>query len=52
MPTWRRFPNRWSLTGTFSDLDEDKARPFEAGAFSLGLLWPFDPPAGLPHPEQ
>jgi Uma2 family endonuclease len=35
----------WLLTHTFAGRDEVSAPPFDAIAFSLGLLWPFDPPA-------
>lgn len=34
----------WLLTHTFVFRDEVRAPPFEAISFSLGLLWPFDPP--------
>lgn len=35
----------WLLTHTFVGQDDVCAPPFEAITFSLGLLWPFDPPA-------
>lgn len=35
----------WLLTHTFFEREEVKAPPFEDLSFSLGLLWPFDPPA-------
>lgn len=35
---------QWFLLGTFTENDEVRAPPFDASAFSLGLLWPFDPP--------
>ena len=35
----------WLLTHTFVDQDEVCAPPFTDIAFSLGLLWPFDPPS-------
>jgi Uma2 family endonuclease len=34
----------WLLTHTFVDREEVSAPPFDAITFSLGLLWPFDPP--------
>lgn len=33
---------KWQLFDTFVDADEVRAPPFDAIAFSLGLLWPFD----------
>ena len=38
----------WLLTHTFIDRDDVSAPPFDAITFSLGLLWPFDPPAAEP----
>jgi Uma2 family endonuclease len=35
----------WLLTHTFVDQEDVSAPPFDAITFSLGLLWPFDPPA-------
>jgi Uma2 family endonuclease len=35
----------WLLTHTFVDREDVSAPPFDAITFSLGLLWPFDPPA-------
>jgi Putative restriction endonuclease len=32
----------WTVTGTYFDADEVRAEPFDAIAFSLGYLWPFD----------
>ena len=40
----------WLLTHTFVDRDDVCAPPFDAITFSLGLLWPFDPPATDPTP--
>jgi Uma2 family endonuclease len=34
----------WLLTHTFVGYEEVSAPPFESIRFSLGLLWPFDPP--------
>lgn len=34
---------KWLLLGTFSDDAEVAAAPFAEAAFSLGLLWPFEP---------
>jgi len=42
----------WLLGGTFEDQDEVRAPPFEAVAFPLGALWPFDaPPEDTPNDE-
>jgi Uma2 family endonuclease len=35
----------WLLTNTFVDAEDVCAPPFDAITFSLGLLWPFDPPS-------
>jgi Uma2 family endonuclease len=35
----------WLLTHTFVDREDVCAPPFTEVTFSLGLLWPFDPPA-------
>ncbi len=35
----------WLLTDTPVDEEEACAPPFDAITFSLGLLWPFDPPS-------
>jgi Uma2 family endonuclease len=35
----------WLLTDTFVDQDDVSAPPFSEITFSLGLPWPFDPPA-------
>lgn len=35
----------WLLTHTFVDTEDVCAPPFDAITFSLGLLWPFDPPS-------
>jgi len=44
----------WLLTHTFVDREDVCAPPFDAITFSLGLLWPFDPPtdpsAPVPQP--
>lgn len=34
----------WLLTHTFVDTEDLCAPPFDAITFSLGMLWPFDPP--------
>jgi Uma2 family endonuclease len=34
----------WLATNTFTGSEEISAPPFDAITFSLGLLWPFDPP--------
>ena len=41
----------WLLTHTFVDTENICAPPFEAITFSLGLLWPFDPPSEASAPE-
>ncbi|MFM9938813.1 MAG: Uma2 family endonuclease [Hyphomicrobiaceae bacterium] len=45
LEVFRLFENHWLLTHTFFDCDDVCAPPFEAITFSLGLLWPFDPPS-------
>ena len=43
----------WRLTRTFVDTEDVNAPPFDALTFSLGLLWPFDPPStATPSDEQ
>lgn len=37
---------QWLLAATFQDAEEVVAPPFDAISFSLGVLWPFDPPLG------
>ncbi|WP_187971517.1 Uma2 family endonuclease [Aquibium microcysteis] len=37
----------WVLRGTWNSDDEVRAPPFDAIAFSLADLWPFDPPLGM-----
>lgn len=44
LEVFRRQDNDWLLTQTFTDTEDVCAPPFEAITFSLGLLWPFDPP--------
>lgn len=44
LETFARRDRCWLLTGTYFDQDEVRAEPFGDIAFSLGLLWPFDPP--------
>ena len=39
-----RSHDRWMLLATFQDAEEVSAPPFDAIAFSLGVLWPFDMP--------
>jgi len=38
---------RWLKLGAWGSDDEVRAPPFDAIAFSLADLWPFDPPLGL-----
>ena len=44
LEVFRRHGTEWILTHTFKDDDNVAAPPFDAITFSLGLLWPFDPP--------
>ena len=48
LETFKRSDKSWLVTGVFFDDDEVKAPPFDAVAFSLGLLWPFDSPTTEP----
>jgi Uma2 family endonuclease len=41
----------WSLAGTFSGFDEVRAVPFEAAAFPLNTLWPYDLPDAQDEPR-
>ena len=45
LETFTREERSWLLTNTFFDDDDVRAAPFTDIAFSLGLLWPFDPPS-------
>ena len=45
LEVFARQNDNWLLTHTFFDADEVNAPPFIELKFSLGLLWPFDPPA-------
>lgn len=44
LEVFRRQDMDWLLTHTFVDDEDVAAPPFDAISFSLGLLWPFDPP--------
>lgn len=44
LEAFRRQDADWLLTHTFVEREDVSAPPFEAISFSLGLLWPFDPP--------
>ncbi len=44
LEVFERHEKNWLLTHTFFDADEVCAPPFGELKFSLGLLWPFDPP--------
>jgi hypothetical protein len=44
LEVFARQGRNWLLTHTFFDDENGCAAPFEALSFSLGLLWPFDPP--------
>ena len=46
LEVFARRDTSWLLTHTYQDVDEVNAPPFDALTFSLGLLWPFDPPGG------
>lgn len=36
---------KWLLTNTFADSEDVSAPPFNEITFSLGLMWPLDPPS-------
>lgn len=42
---------QWLLQSTVSGAEEVKIPPFDAVAFSLGLLWPFDKPVDASNPK-
>lgn len=44
LEVFQRQDESWLLTHTFIDREAVSAPPFDAISFSLGLLWPFDPP--------
>lgn len=44
LETFALASGKWLLLATFHDADEVRAQPFDAIAFSLGVLWPLDPP--------
>lgn len=44
LEVFARQDRAWLLTHTFFEDEDVSAPPFEALKFSLGLLWPFDPP--------
>jgi Uma2 family endonuclease len=45
LETFELQDENWLLTHTFIDQEDVCASPFDAITFSLGLLWPFDPPS-------
>ena len=45
LEVFTRQDKNWLLTHTFLDQDEVRAPPFAEIVFSLGLLWPLDPPS-------
>ncbi len=45
LEVYRLQDESWLLTHTFVDTEDVCAPPFDAITFSLGLLWPFDPPS-------
>lgn len=49
---FERQGQNWLLTHTFIDSEDVRAPPFDAITFSLGLLWPFDPPATEPPSDE
>lgn len=50
LEVFARANQSWLLLGTYFDNDEVRAPPFDAIAFKLGLLWPFDPTVTEPTP--
>lgn len=44
LEVFQRQNESWLLTHTFIGHEDVSAPPFDAITFSLGLLWPFDPP--------
>ena len=44
LEVFRRQEQDWLLTHTFIGHEDVSAPPFDSITFSLGLLWPFDPP--------
>lgn len=44
LEVFRRQGQDWLLVNTFAGKENVSAPPFDAITFSLGLLWPFDPP--------
>jgi Uma2 family endonuclease len=44
LETFKRTDRTWTLTGTFSGVDDVGAPPFAELTFPLGRLWPFDDP--------
>jgi Uma2 family endonuclease len=51
LEVFQRQQTNWLLTHTFIGYEEASAPPFETAKFSLGILWPFDPPAEDPSKE-
>lgn len=45
LEVYERRDANWLRTHSFADTEDVKAPPFEALTFSLGCLWPFDPPS-------
>ena len=45
LEVFRRQEQDWLLTHTFFETEAVRAPPFAEIEFSLGLLWPFDPPS-------
>ncbi len=45
LEVFKRGDDYWSLLKTFGGHEDVRAAPFDAISFSLGALWPYDPPA-------
>lgn len=44
LEVFQRQDSNWLRTHSFADTEDVQAPPFDAITFSLGRLWPFDPP--------
>jgi Uma2 family endonuclease len=45
LETFQLQDGKWLLTNTFADSEDVSAPPFTEITFSLGLMWPLDPPS-------
>lgn len=52
LEVFQRQDTAWLLTHAFIDREDVCAPPFEAITFSLGLIWPFDPPPADSNAEE